>query len=579
MTQSSLYQVALYLIIISILIGPLGAYMARVYRGQSLGFNRIENFIYRLCNINKDFQMDWKVYLFAMLAFNLLSIFIVYIFQRLQGILPLNPQNFAAIPSDLAFNIAVSFVTNTDWTAYSGESTLSYFTQMAVLTVQNFLSAATGMAVLIAFIRGITSKETTSLGNFWVDIVRSIMYILLPLSLIISILLVSEGAIQNFNPYQQVEGLQNLDIGAKSVYVLPQGSVASQTAIAILGSNGGGYFNANTAHPFANPTPLTNFILMIAILIIPAAFCHTFGILANDKKQGWAILVAMFVLFIPAVVTCISLEQKGNSAFNFLHVDQHHQEGVTPGGNMEGKELRFGITNSALWSIAATATSNGATSSLLSSFTPLGGMINLWMIQLGEVVFGGVGSGLYSMLILLIITVFIIGLMVGRTPEYLGKKIETFEIQMASLVILIIPLMILIITAIALMVNLDAIKDTDTAGPHALTAILYAFSSMAHNNGSAFAELNANTFFYNTAGGITMLIGRYVTAIAVIAIAGSLAKKKILPANSLTLPTHTPLFICLLVCVVILIGALTFLPVLALGPIAEQIMLWNKYGI
>ncbi len=550
--------------------------MAQVYQGKPCGLNYaygfFERFIYRICSIDPEHEMGWKRYLIAMLVFNFLGMLLVYAIQRLQFYLPLNPQSFAAVPPDLAFNTATSFVTNTNWQAYAGESTLSYFTQMTALTVQNFLSAATGMALLMALIRGISRYESKLLGNFWVDTVRGILYILLPLSLLFAIGLASQGVIQNFKAYQTIHLVQpTTDQQGQSVtqQIIPMGPVASQEAIKELGTNGGGFFNTNSAHPFENPTPVSNFLEMLAILLIPTALCYTFGIMINDKRQGWALLAAMFIIFIPFMSIAVIGEQLGNPALTSMH--------VVSSGNMEGKETRFGIVNSALWAAVTTATSCGAVNSMHDSFTPLGGLIPLWLMHLGEVVFGGVGSGLYGMLMMVIMTVFVAGLMVGKTPEYLGKKIEPFEMKMASISVLIMPLMVLLFTGIAVLCHagLDSIANP---GPHGFTEILYAFTSMTNNNGSAFAGLNANTLFYNTLGGIAMLIGRYWIAIPTLAIAGSLVKKKIIPSSSGTLATHTPLFIFLLIGIILILGGLSFLPALALGPIVEHLVLWIQYG-
>ncbi len=585
MTEIGACQIALYIITILIFVKPLGWYMARVYEGQSCGLNNVfgffERFIYRVCGIQAAAEMNWKKYLSAMLFFNFISILFVFLMQRYQNLLPLNPQLFGKVPADLAFNTATSFVTNTNWQAYAGEKTLSYFTQMTVLTVQNFLSAATGMALLVAFIRGIVGSETASLGNFWVDLTRGILYILIPLSLLLSLVLVSQGVIQNFKPYEKITLLQNVisqsasqnPSVARIEQILPMGPVASQVAIKQLGTNGGGFFNANSAHPFENPTPLSNFFEMVALLLIPAALCYTYGVMVKDTRQGWAILLAMFIIFIPFVFVSVSAEQSGNPKLSQLGVSPIAQLSVYPGGNMEGKESRFGIVSSALWSCASTASANGSVNSMLDSYMPLGGLIPLWFLLLGEIIFGGVGTGLAGMIIFIIMTVFIAGLMVGRTPEYLGKKIEPFEMKMTSFIILILPLIILLATALAAVSEAGKLGIFNS-GPHGLTEILYAFSSMTQNNGSAFTGLNANSFFYNTLGGCAMLIGRYWVAIAILAIAGKLALKKIIPSGLGTLPTHIALFIFLLIGVILSIGALTFLPVLALGPIAEQLMLW-----
>ena len=590
-TPIGLLQMVLYLITLILLVKPLGCYIAKIYENNSAHSNRIytrfEKCIYRVSGINSHETMHWKQYLTAMLLFNAFGLLAIYLIQRLQLILPLNPQHFLEPSPSLAFNTAASFVTNTNWQSYSGETTLSYFTQMFALTSQNFLSAATGMSLLMALIRGITQRENNRIGNFWVDTVRGTLYILLPLSFIFALVLVSQGVIQNLKPNQTVQLIepikgvtQNGILTTKTTIntqVIPMGPVASQIAIKQLGTNGGGFFNTNSAHPFENPTPLTNFLEMLAILLIPAALCYTFGILVNDTRQGWVLLAAMIIIFIPFLSVAVIAEQTGNPAFTRLGIEQTAQSNTYPGGNMEGKETRFGIVNSALWATAATAASNGSTNAMFDSFTPLGGLIPLWMMHLGEVIFGGVGSGLSGMLMLVIITVFVAGLMVGRTPEYLGKKIEPYEMKMACIAVLIMPLIVLLSTALSA-VTPNGISSISNPGAHGFTQILYAFTSMANNNGSAFGGLNANTPFYNILGGFVMLIGRYWIAIPILALSGSLAKKKVIPSTSGTLPTHKPLFILLLVSVTLLLGALSFLPTLALGPIVEQLLLWKHYG-
>lgn len=602
-TQVGCYQIALYLIILLLLVKPLGWYMARVYEKKSCGLDilvePLERFLYRFCGIAQE-EMSWKTYLSAMLIFNMFGLLLVYLIQRCQFYLPLNPQDFASPSSDLVFNTAASFASNTDWQAYGGETTMSYFTQMLALTVQNFLSAATGMSLLIAFIRGITKRESNNLGNFWVDTIRGTLYILLPLSFIFSLILVSQGVIQNLKPYQKAKLIQSIrfvqaaidDQGLPikdsqdnpimeekviSEQVIPMGPAASQIAIKQLGTNGGGFFNVNSAHPYENPTPLSNFLELLAILLIPAAFCYTFGIMVKDKRQGWSILAAMFIIFIPYLMVTVVAEQQGNPSFGQMNIDQIAHANIFPGGNMEGKETRFGIVSSALWATATTAAANGSVNSMHDSFTPLGGMIPLWMMQLGEVIFGGVGSGLYSMLMLVIITVFIAGLMVGRTPEYLGKKIEPYEMKMASIAVLVMPIITLLATAIACVTNMG-ISAIANPGAHGFSEILYAFSSMGNNNGSAFAGLNADTPFYNILGGLVMLLSRYWIAIPALAIAGSLARKKLISTSLGTLETHTPLFIVLLIGITVILGALSFLPALALGPIAEHLILWMQNG-
>lgn len=583
MTENGIFQIAFYLVVIIILVKPLGWYMAQVFENKSCGLDKIlgpfERLLYRVCGIKADKEMNWKHYLSAMLVFNLCGLLAVYLIQRIQFYLPLNPQSYPNVAPDLSFNTAISFVTNTDWQAYGGENDLSYLTQMAALTVQNFLSAATGMALLVALIRGIVKHETLTVGNFWVDTVRSILYILIPIAFILALILSSQGVIQNFNSYQKANLLQPININNQltTKQTIPMGPVASQIAIKQLGTNGGGFFNTNSAHPFENPNAVTNFFELLAIILIPAALCYTFGLMANDRRQGWAILIAMLLLFVPLIFFAALQEQVGNPAFSQLGINQLPQEDAYPGGNMEGKETRFGVVNSCLWATATTATSNGSVNSMHDSFTPLAGLVPLWLMHLGEVVFGGIGSGLYSMLMLIIITVFVAGLMVGRTPEYLGKKIEPYEMKMASVGVLVMPLFVLLFTAIASVIHAGT-EAISNPGAHGFTEMLYAFTSMTNNNGSSFAGLNVNTTFYNTIGGISMLLGRYWIAIPVLAIAGSLIKKKKIPTNLGTLPTHTPLFILLLISITIILGALTFLPALALGPIVEYLILWGSYG-
>ncbi len=602
MTVNGLLQISFYLLIVILLVKPMGWYMARVYENKSCGLDKImgplEKLIYRICGINKDQQMNWIRYLTTMLFFNFFGFLAVYVIQRLQIFLPLNPQQFPAVTPDMSFNTAASFVTNANWQAYSGESTLSYLTQMMALTVQNYLSAATGMSLLIALIRGLVRHETTDLGNFWVDTIRGTLYILMPLAFILAIILSSQGILQNFKSYETIHFLQPTtyqqavtdasgqpinDVNGKpkmqnitlTQQLLPMGPVASQIAIKQLGTNGGGYFNVNSAHPFENPTPLSNFFEMLAILLIPAALCYTFGVMINDKRQGWAIFIAMLIILLPLIFCDVLAEQNGNPAFNHLGIDQNHHHLLSTGGNMEGKESRFGIVNSALWASVTTATSNGSVNSMHDSFTPLGGLIPLWLMHLGEVVFGGVGSGLSGMLMLVIITVFVAGLMVGRTPEYLGKKIETYEMKMASVAVLIMPLIVLVFTAFAVVTQFGTSAIANPA-EHGFTEILYAFTSMVNNNGSAFAGINAAMPFYTIVGGIAMLFGRYWIAIPTLAIAGSLVRKKVIPRSAGTLPTHTPLFILLLVSITIVLGALTFFPALALGPVVEHLILWEN---
>ena len=595
MTGAGTLQIVLYLFVLIILVKPLGWYIASVYENKPCGLNRlfapIERLLYKISGVNIDREMNWKNYLAAMLIFNLLGIMLLYAIQRLQFSLPYNPQHFPAIAPDLAFNNAISFSTNTDWQSYTAESSMSYFTQMVGFTVQNFISAASGMAMLVALVRGILRHETSNLGNYWVDMLRGILYILLPLAIVFAVFLNSQGVIQNVNPYVKADlidplswqepvidgdGQPRAETTKLTQQIIPMGPAASMIAIKQIGSNGGGFFNANSAHPFENPTPLTNFFEMLFILMIPAALCYTYGQMIGDKHQGWSILIAMFILLIPVICLTYDAEQAGNPIVTQLGISPQPVANFTPGGNMEGKETRFGIANSAIWSAVTTASGNGSVNSTLDSYMPIGGLLPLWMIELGEIVFGGVGTGLSTMLIFVILTVFVAGLMVGRTPEYLGKKIEPYEMKMASFAVLVMPLMVLIATAIAL--TLPAGKSgIGNPGPHGFTEVLYAFASMTNNNGSGFAGLNANTPFYNTLGAIAMLVGRYWIAIPTLAIAGSLARKKRIPASAGTLPTDNLLFVVLLVSVILVIGALTFFPALALGPIVEQLMLGNLY--
>ena len=598
MSANGILQIILYLVVLLALVKPLGAYMARIYEGRPAGLNRFgarfEDLLYRLCGVDPAKDMRWTEYALAMLLFNFLGAVTVYGLQRLQAYLPLNPQGLAAVTPDSSFNTAVSFATNTNWQGYGGETTMTYLTQMLGLTVQNFLSAATGMAIVIALVRGFVRRSADGIGNFWVDMTRSTLYILLPLSLILAVFLVGQGVVQTFDAYKTVPLLEpvtyeqpTLDAEGKPLtdtsgnpvtetvtakeQVIAVGPAASQIAIKQLGTNGGGFFNVNSAHPLENATPFSNFLEMLAILLIPAALCYTFGTMVGDTRQGWAILAAMTILFVALLLPAEYAEWKGNPAFTALGVDQTAND-AEAGGNMEGKETRFGIVNSALWATATTAASNGSVNSMHDSFTPLGGLVPMWLMQLGEVVFGGVGSGLYGMLVFAIIAVFVAGLMIGRTPEYLGKKIEAFEMKMAGIVILITPLLVLVGTALA--VSLTAGKATIfNPGAHGFSEVLYAFSSAGNNNGSAFAGLGANNPFYNTALGIAMLLARYWLAVPVLAIAGSLAAKKLVPSGLGTLPTHTPLFVVLLIGTVLLVGALNFIPALALGPVVEHLMM------
>ncbi len=601
MTFPSIALIATFLVVVLLCVKPLGLYIANVMEGRPILPLRIgarpEALIYRLCGIQPSVEMDWKEYAIAFLLFNTLGAITVYLLQRLQVWLPLNPQHFAGVSPDSSFNTAVSFITNTNWQGYSGESTMSYLTQMAGLAVQNFLSAASGIVVAIALIRGLARRNTSSIGNCWVDLTRATLYVLLPLSTVIALLLVSQGVVQNFSPYKDVTTIETLQYQQPKVdaagnpvkdgkgnplmenastqtQTLPMGPLASQEAIKELGTNGGGFVNANSAHPYENPTALSNFLEMLAILLIPAALTYTFGRMVDDTRQGWAVFAAMALLFVSMVSIAVYNEQVGNPLVARLGVDQ----AATPlqaGGNMEGKEARFGIAASALFATVTTSTSCGAVNSQHDSFTPLGGFVPLFNMQLGEVVFGGVGTGLYSMLIFAIIGVFIAGLMIGRTPEYLGKKIEAFEMKMSAIAILIMPFIVLLGTAVAVSVTAGQ-AGVGNPGAHGFSEILYAFTSASNNNGSAFGAISANTPFYNTALGLVMWLGRFWPIVAVLAIAGSLAAKKRVPVSAGTMITYGPTFVVLLIGTVLLVGALTFVPALALGPIVEHLMLWHS---
>ena len=598
MTANCYLQLALYVVVLVGLAKPLGDYMARIYDGEPAFLNRfgapLERGLYRLFGVDANQEMRWTEYALAMLWFNLAGFVSVYALQRFQAVLPLNPQGLGAVTPDSAFNTAVSFASNTNWQGYGGETTMSYLTQMLGLTVQNFVSAASGMATLVALIRGFARRGASTLGSFWVDMTRSVIYILLPLALVLAVALVGQGVVQTFASYQTVslvepvayekpridaegqpvkneQGEPVVDKAIQTEQIVAVGPAASQVAIKQLGTNGGGFFNVNSAHPLENPTPLSNFLQMLAILLIPAALCFTFGKMIGDPRQGWALVSSMTLLFVALLAVCVVQEQSGNPTLARMDVDASASD-VQAGGNMEGKETRFGIVNSALWATATTAASNGSVNSMHDSYTPLGGLVPMALMQLGEVVFGGAGSGLYGMLVFAILCVFVAGLMIGRTPEYLGKKIEAFEMKMASVVILIPPLVVLAGTALAVLVE-PGRSGISNPGPHGFSEILYAFSSAGNNNGSAFAGLSANTPFYNTILGFAMLLGRYWIAIPILAIAGSLAAKKVIPGGLGTLPTHTPLFVVLLTGMVVIVGTLTFVPALALGPIVEHLML------
>jgi potassium-transporting ATPase potassium-binding subunit len=591
-----------FLVLVLLCVKPLGLYMARVFddHGSPIRALRVgaplERWTWRLCGVDPQREMSWQQYAVGLLVFNAAGALAVYALQRLQLWLPLNPQRFAAPTADSAFNTAVSFVTNTNWQGYSGESAMSYLTQMLGLAVQNFLSAASGIVVAIALIRGLARHSARTIGNVWVDLTRSTLYVLLPLALVLALALVSQGVIQNFSTYKDVSTVEALtyqqpktdaagnalkDAAGNPVQetlttraqTLPMGPIASQESIKELGTDGGGFLNANSAHPYENPTALSNLLEMLAILVIPAALTYSFGRMVGDTRQGWAVLAAMAILFVALLALVEHSEQQGNPLVARLGVDQT-ASAIQAGGNMEGKEARFGIAASALFAAVTTATSCGAVNGMHDSYTPLGGFVPLFQMQLGEVVFGGVGSGLYSMLIFAIVGVFIAGLMIGRTPEYLGKKIEAFEMKMSSIAILVMPFIVLTGTAIA--VSLEAGRSAvGNPGAHGFSEILYAFSSAANNNGSAFAGLSPNTLFYNIALALTMWLGRFWPIVAVLAVAGSLAAKKRIPVSDGTMPTHGVTFVILLIGTVLLVGALTFVPALALGPIVEHVLLWT----
>jgi K+-transporting ATPase ATPase A chain len=598
-----------FLGLVVLCVKPLGSYIAAVMQlagdkpaGEKLGRRnlslragaRFEALLYRLSGIDPGEEMPWTRYAIALLLFNVLGAIVVYGLQRLQLFLPLNPQKFAAVTPDSSFNTAISFITNTNWQGYSGESTMGYLVQMAALAVQNFLSAATGIAVAIALIRGFARHTVKTIGNFWVDVTRATLYVLLPLSAVLALVLTSQGVIQNFDGYKDATTVEKLtyqnpktdaagnpikdasgnpvtETAVTQTQTLPMGPIASQEAIKELGTNGGGFYNANSAHPYENPTALTNLLEMLAIFVIPFALTYTFGKMVGDTRQGWVVLAAMLILFVPLVITAFHNEQLGNPLMTKQGIDQVAST-LQAGGNMEGKETRFGIAASALFAAVTTATSCGAINTMHDSMTPLGGFVPLLLIQLGEVAPGGVGTGVYSILMFAILGVFIAGLMIGRTPEYLGKKIEAFEMKMASVFILTTPFVVLIGTAVAVM-TVAGKAGVANPGPHGFTEILYAFSSVANNNGSAFSGLSANTVFYNVSTGVAMFIGRFWPIMAALAIAGSLAAKKRVPVTDGTMPTHGPLFVTLLIGSILLIGVLTYVPALALGPVVEHFML------
>ncbi len=587
---------AAYSLVLLLLAFPLGRYIATVMEGRLPVAGRIESALYRLCGVKADAEMGWLQYAVAILVFNALGVLAVYALQRLQLWLPLNPQGMVNVTPDSSFNTAISFVTNTNWQGYGGETTMSYLTQMLGLAVQNFLSAATGIVVVIALIRGFARHTAKSIGNAWVDLTRVTLWILLPISFVYGLFLVQQGVVQNFDAYKDVKTLevvhyQEAKLGpdglplknekgepvmedkSTDTQTLAMGPVASQEAIKMLGTNGGGFFNANSAHPFENPTALSNFVQMLSIFLIPAALCFTFGYMVQDQRQGWSVLIAMFVLFVAGAMAAMHFEQMGNPQLHALGVDQTPST-LQAGGNMEGKEVRFGIADSALFATITTDASCGAVNAMHDSFTPLGGMVPLVNMQLGEVVFGGVGTGLYGMLVFAILAVFIAGLMIGRTPEYLGKKIESYEMKMTSIAILVTPLLVLAGTAIAVMSEAGR-AGIANPGVHGFSEILYALTSAANNNGSAFAGLSANTPFYNVLLAVAMWFGRFGVIVPVLAIAGALAAKKRIAVTEGTMPTHGPLFVVLLLGTVLLVGLLNYVPALALGPIVEHLMLWK----
>jgi K+-transporting ATPase ATPase A chain len=601
MTIQSVALLALFLAVLLVLAWPLGILLARVADGGAIrGFGwlqKVEAGLYRLSGIRSAEGMSWKTYALALLAFNVVGTVAVYVLQRLQGLLPLNPERLANVGPDSAFNTAVSFVSNTNWQGYSGEQTMSYLTQMLALTCQNFFSAATGIAVVFALIRGFSARSAKSIGNFWVDVTRLTLYVLLPLSLLFSVFLMGQGVIQNFAAYQQVklldpvtytqpktgadgqplkdaQGQPVTETLTATTQTIAMGPVASQEAIKIIGTNGGGFFNANSAHPYENPTPLSNFAQMVSIFLIPAALCLAFGRLVGDRRQGWAILGAMTLVFVVMAVGVMGAEHQVHPALQAAGVDQQAST-LQSGGNMEGKETRFGIDASALFAAVTTAASCGAVNTMHDSLMPLGGMVPLLLMQFGEVIFGGVGSGLYGMLVFAILAVFIAGLMIGRTPEYLGKKIQSYEMKMTSIAILVTPALVLAGAAIAVMLD-PGKAGVANPGAHGFSEILYAFTSAANNNGSAFAGLSANTPFYNTMLAIAMWFGRFAVIVPVLAIAGSLAAKQRLQATAGTMPTHGPMFVALLVGVVVLVGVLNYVPALALGPMVEHLQLFAK---
>jgi len=599
MTLNGWLQILFYFVLILAVTKPLGVFMARVFNREKTFLDPVlrpvERLIYKLTRVNEEREMRWTEYAAAMLLYSVVSMLVLYALQRLQYYLPFNPQKLTGVSADSSFNTAASFTTNTNWQGYSGETTMSYLTQMAGLAYHNFTSAAVGMGLAIALIRGIAQQEQETIGNFWVDMVRCSLWILLPLSIVLALVLVSQGVVQNLRRYDtaQLVEKQTIEIDKKGAdgnvitnpdgttaketqvvdtQIIAQGPAASQIAIKQLGTNGGGFFNVNSAHPFENPTPFSNFLEMFSILAISAGLTYTLGRMVKSQKHGWAVFAAMAILFFVGLIVCYWAEAKGNPLFP-ANVNQAASP-MQSGGNMEGKEVRYGIANSTLWATATTDASNGSVNSMHDSFTPIGGLVPLVNIMLGEVIFGGVGAGMYGVLVMVILSVFIAGLMVGRTPEYLGKKIESYDVKMAMLYVLIFPLLILVMTAISVLAPNFGLTSLNNNGPHGLSEILYAFTSGAGNNGSAFAGLNANTLWYNSTLGVNMLAGRFLMIVPTLAIAGSLVRKKIVPPSLGTFPVTTPLFAALLVSVIVILGALTFFPVLSLGPIVEHLLMY-----
>jgi K+-transporting ATPase ATPase A chain len=573
MTANGWLQILLLLAVVVALMRPLGIYMARVFAGERTFLDPVlrpaERLLYRFCGVHAEQEMGWREYGAAMLLFSFVSLLLTYIIERAQYILPWNPQKLAGVEQALAWNTAASFTTNTNWQSYVPETTMSYFTQMVGLAYHNFLSAAVGIAVAIALVRGIARRQSATIGNFWVDATRAILYVLLPICLVLAPLLIGQGVIQNLKPYTTAQTVEH----ASTPQTIAQGPVASQEAIKMLGTNGGGFFNTNSAHPFENPTPFSNFLEILAMFLIPASLTVTLGKMCGSSGHGWAVFACMLLLWFVGVFCIYAAESKSHP---LLHGVDQHVSALQSGGNQEGKEVRFGIADTALFAGTTTDESCGAVNGMHDSFTPLGGMIVLSNIMLGEIVFGGVGSGLYGMLIYVVLAVFIAGLMVGRTPEYLGKKIESFDVKMAMLYVLIFPLVILLLTAASVLTG-SGLNGITNGGPHGLTQILYAFTSAAGNNGSGFAGINANTHWYNIGLGFTMLAGRFLMMVPMLAIAGNLAQKKSVPPSPGTFPVNSSLFTILLTGVILIVGALTFFPALSLGPILEHLLL--QHGV